>query len=198
MKLAATLFYILVFVNVCFAQTQHDREISPFTRVEVLDEIDLVLQQGETPKLQLEYHGIDPCSIITENKGNKLTIYLDTNAQPVEGAQVTAYVTYATLKELTVIGSSHVVNNSPIKSDRFVLRSFGSNDVFLEEVQARKWKAAFYGENRFSVGKGKVTVLRVKEYGNNKLNFRQVASDMLKVVPWVIIGNSPGGLSYSL
>lgn len=189
MKLAVALFCASFLANICSAQVE--REISWFTRVTVSDGIDIVLQKGKVPELRLEYWGADPHAIITENKGNRLSIYMDEGTTLAEGTEVTVYLTYTTLKELTVLGNSHVVNKSPIMVDKFVLKSFGSNIIRLQEVQARKWRAAFYGENEFSAKKGKVVTLRVKEAGDNKLNFRQVTSDVVKVVPWVILGEGP-------
>lgn len=172
-----------------FAQDQLEPDISRFTQVVVSEGIDLVLEQGNSPDLRLSYVGVDPNDIIVRNRGNKLKIYLEGCqngckegvAKSYRNAKVIAYVTFTTLTKLIVKGDNEVISQSPIKAEKFVLRSFGDNNITPRAVNAYRWKTAFYGDSDLSVEDGAVTILKVKTYGDNVVNLRPVTSSISKV-----------------
>lgn len=172
-----------------FAQETAQRTISAFSRVEVSEGIDLVLEQGARPALELVYTGLAPEKIITEVSGKKLRIYREgckrgckeSVQRSYRGARVIAYLTYTTLERLVVMGDNEVINKSPIRVDKFVLRSYGDNTITLRDVQADRWKAALYGDSDLSVENGQVTRLKIKAYGDNMINTQKVASSTGKI-----------------
>jgi hypothetical protein len=179
---------LLLFSSV-LAQEQMAPEVTSFSKVVVSDKVNLVLEEGNTPALRLSYVGVDQEDIVVKSKGQKLEIYLegcrngcgDNVYQAYQHAEIIAYVTYTSLTKLIVKGDNEVISLSPIQTDRFILRSYGDNNISLKEVRADFWKTAFYGDSRLTVEEGKVNTLKVKTYGDHDIQLQDVISRVSKV-----------------
>ena len=189
MKPILTFVFAILLSHSSLAQQASQRTISAFSRVEVSEGIDLVLEQGSSPALKLTYSGVEPEAIITEVSGKKLKIYLkgchrgckESVQRAYRSTKVIAYLTYTTLEKLVVMGDNEIINKSPIRANRFVLRSYGDNAITLRDVQADYWKAALYGDSNLSVENGRVSTLKIKAYGDNTINTQLVDSRTSKI-----------------
>lgn len=189
MRLPLIFAFTLFFCGSLPAQDQITSKVNSFSKVVVSDKVNLVLEEGDAPALRLSYFGVDPEDIVVKSQGQKLEIYLegcrngcgDKVYQAYQHTEIIAYVTYTALKKLIVKGDNEVISLSPIQTDRFVLRSYGDNNISLKEVQADFWKTAFYGDSRLTVEEGRVNTLKVKTYGDHDIQLQHVISRVSKV-----------------
>jgi hypothetical protein len=167
-----------------------EKELKSFSRIVASPHINLVLNEGESEHIRIEYRNVDAHQINVEVRGKTLRLYLDEakmtdplhrvnrhrKASIYSGAFVTAYVTYKKLEKLQVRGAQQLTCESPIRADKFKLKAYGENEIRLAAVQTSFFKTHLYGENRLSIGGGKTEYQKYKLYGENTIDATKLKS----------------------
>ena len=110
----------------CPASAQEiSKPLKEFSKIQVSPFISLVLEEGDTEHIRIEFAGIEPEKINYSVRGKKLRIYLDEakytgkteevftdghwqQVQVYRNVKVTAYVSYKSLKTLQIRGEEQV------------------------------------------------------------------------------------------
>jgi hypothetical protein len=184
--------FVLITMCPLFAVAQEsiDREITDFDKLIVSPHINLVLTEGESPAIRVEYENIDVHEINVDQSGKTLKLYLE-NAKIVErteevmpnyrrgiyhDAVVTAYVTFTSLEMLEVRGDQEVRVNSPINAEQFRLKVYGENDIRIAAVNADYLKVTMFGENDLRIDDGAVDYQKYTLYGENAIEVSELIS----------------------
>lgn len=172
----------LLFSACLFAQTQESevRQIGNFTALNISAPADVVFQKGESPSIKIVSKGFTPDEIITEVKGDELTICLNNSRQSCNNGagdffrgifssskkkrnhkdcQLTAYVTYTQLKKISV-SSAASVSGAATKVPALEISVSGAASVKITDVETDELALSVSGASdlKLSGKSGKTTV----------------------------------------
>ena len=187
------IFAILLQAGVARAQDEApeiNKALPSFSRIVVSPKINLILTEGDEESIRLVYHRINPDEINIEVKGKTLRLYLDDSRvtekmikrnkyekySKYADANLTAYVTYRKLDRLEIRGEQELTCNSPIVSEKFILKGYGRNEINLTNIKTAYLKTHLYGENTLNIDGGKAEYQKYKLYGENKIDTRDQKS----------------------
>lgn len=184
---------LLCLTAVVKAQDKKDFPVLPFNKLIVSPHINVVLQEGTEEKVEISSRRVDERDIHVDIDGQTLRIYLEgsrltprnvkengMSRDVYRDVDVTAYVTYKTLKKLSVRGDQRVVCESSLKGKKFKLKTFGDNQVILSGVETDFFKASMYGDNRVEIDGGKSAKQKYLSFGDNEVNARHYEADFTK------------------
>ena len=181
---------LLLLIMALFSCPSSAQEISQplkeFDKIQVSPFISLVLEEGETEHIRIEYAGIEPEKINYSVRGKKLRIYLDEakytgkteevfsgghwQELPVyRNVKITAYVSYKSLKKLQIRGEEKVSCSDSIRSRNFKISMFGESRADLAFVQADRLVVNAFGENNLIIRSGDAGFLKFRLFGENKI-----------------------------
>ena len=166
--------------------------LQKFDKLQAGPFINVVLQEGESEHIRIDYSGIDPEKINYEVKGKKLSIYLDdakylintekvningsTRKVPIyRGAEITAYVTYNKLKSIQLSGEQSLSCDDPLISKKFKIRLLGETRLQLASLETRQLKVRLFGENSLVIKSGEADVQTYRLFGENKVDTENMA-----------------------
>ncbi|AHM62862.1 putative lipoprotein [Flammeovirgaceae bacterium 311] len=180
----------------CFTDKPATEPISQslprFEKLQVGPLVNVVLQEGETEHIRIEYEGVSPEKINYFVKGNKLSIYLDDAKFTVKSEEVvkdghsqklpvyrdvkiTAYVTYTNLKSIQISGEETLSCDDALSSKKFRIRQFGETRVELASLETGRLKVQSFGENRLTIRNGVSNVQSYRLFGENRINTENMA-----------------------
>jgi len=149
--------------------------------------------EGAEEKVEVSSSNVDENDIHVDIDGQTLRIYLEgarltpknindngRSWDAYRDARVTAFVTYKTLKKLSVRGDQRVVCESSLKGKRFKLKAYGDNQVILTGVETDFFKASMYGDNKVEIDGGKSIKQKYLSFGDNEVKARDYESDFTK------------------
>lgn len=166
------------------------KDVPAFSRIIASPRINVILTEGEKESVQLLYYNITPDKINIEVTGNTLRIYLD-DARVTEktikntmggregiyeGVEVTAFVTYRSLRHLEIRGNQELTCKSALHSDKLVVKAYGENEINLLSVETGYLKTRLYGENRLKIKGGRADYQKYKLYGENRIDSQDLKS----------------------
>ncbi len=122
-----------------------DREVGPFTKLELSVAADLHLTQGDTHKLVLEGDEDDLEDIETEVRGGTLKIEHKKAFHFGSNDRITIYVTMKDIEELSVGGSGNIEAETPIRSGDIELNVSGSGEINIDELEASNAELSISG-----------------------------------------------------
>jgi len=192
MKKPLTLLFICT-ASTLLAQTL-EKKVNRFNKVIASPKINLVMVEGATESVKINYVNIDPSKINVVVKHNTLRIYLDGSRftekrervkfdgevrkeNVYRDASITAYVTYTKLQKLTVRGEQEVDIQSPIVNKKFKLSAYGECIITLASLQVGWFKAALYGQNDIKINEGFADAQKYKLFGENKIDAQALQSE---------------------
>lgn len=188
-----TLFIgIMAIAGITHAQSD-EQSVKSFRKVVVSPKINLVLKEGQTESVRLEYHGVERDQIMVEVRGKKLHIYLEDakifdrpvreerhphrwRSSQYRHASVTAYVTYRQLEGIESRGEEEVVCESPISSRRFRIAAYGEVNIRIGALETGTLRTKLYGVNSLRITDGEVGHQKYALYGENKIDTRGLLS----------------------
>lgn len=187
-----TFCLLLCFAMVAHAQKQ-EYPVLPFNKLIISPHINVVLEEGTEEKVEIDSYRVDEQDIHVDVDGQTLRIYLEgarltprnisdngVSWDAYRDVEVTAYVTYKTLKKLSIRGDQKVVCESPLKGKKFKLKTYGDNRVILSGVETDFFKAAMYGDNKVEIDGGKSIRQKYVSFGDNEVNARNYEADFTK------------------
>ena len=192
-----TLFFISFGIHSSYAQT-FEKDLSSFKKIILSPEINLELVKGDQEYIKVEYQGVEEDKINVVVRGKTLKIFLD-NARITpkqlkirnknywnmkesiyKNAQVTAYVTYQTLRNLQVRGNENVIINDVIEEDKFTLKTMGETQIAINDIDLKKFKVVAYGENQLIVKQGNAEKQVFKLFGENLIASKNLNGEKVK------------------
>lgn len=186
-------FVCLFITSLCQAQAKKDFPVLPFTKIIVSPHIDVVLQEGAEEKVEISSRNVDEQDIHVDIDGQTLRVYLEGarlgprndkgngySRDWYRDARVTAYITYKSLKKLSVRGDQRVECEGTLKGKKFKLKSFGDNTVILSAVETDVFKAAMYGDNDLAIESGKSLKQKFVSFGDNEVRARDFEGEVTK------------------
>jgi len=196
MRIAALFLIVSITSSSLFAQ-EKEVLIGQFNKIILSPGIDLVLQQGATEAVTIEFSGIENDKINAYVNKRTLKLYLDgAKMTPkynksknemydysrgiYEGAKVTAYVTYTYLNKLEIRGENLVIAKNEIESQKLKVVAYGENEVVFPSISSIKTKVVLYGENDFTVTAGRSMKQTFKSFGENKISTADFEGQRIK------------------
>jgi hypothetical protein len=167
-----------------------NKSLKPFDKIIASPKINVILQQGENEEIRLVYNNITADKVNIEVNHHTLRIYLD-DAKFTEklerlgwnekrsiyrDATITAYVTYRNLKHIEIRGNQELTCYDPLRSEKFVLKAYGENEINLASVKTDYLKTSLYGENKLKIQGGRANYQKYKLYGQNKIDTQKLQS----------------------
>jgi hypothetical protein len=143
----ALCFFLSVSFSALLAQskTQTTRSLPAFDKIGISGGFDkLVLKEGASEMVTIESEGVDPDKIKTEVKNGALEISMKNGSY--NNMRATLVVTYRSLKQISSAGSTDIVTESTLKSDKFGIATSGSGDV-RASLDVRKLEVAIAGSS---------------------------------------------------
>jgi len=164
-----------------------ERKVNHFNKIIASPKINLVMVDGPTESVKINYANIDPSKINVVVKHHTLHIYLDGSRYTEKkkrvkfdgevrkenvytNASITAYVTYNQLQKLVVRGEQEVDIQGPIENKKFKLSAYGECDITLASLQVGWFKATLYGQNAVRIKEGFAEEQKYKLFGENKID----------------------------
>lgn len=189
MKALFTLLAALLIVNVGFSQ-EIEQKLQPFDKIVVSPRIDLVLIPGQEESIRITYSGVDKEKILIEEKRGRVHVYLEDakiydtgekrskhmfdRRQRYRYAQLTAYVTFKTLRHIEIRGDGEVFCDGHIDAKKIKIKAYGDNDIRIASLEAKIIKGRFYGDNTMRIREGEAGHMNYRLYGDNKIDTRGV------------------------
>lgn len=141
-------YLLLVFLFSCLvsnAQKTETREITSFDKIEVTGNIKVEMKLGETESVMIKTMNVDPKEIITEVKNKLLKIKMSSNLFD-DNVQVTIYLTFKEIKEITSNAGAEIRIKDRIEGDKlFVSATSGGRilmKVNLNEIDIKVYQGA--------------------------------------------------------
>ncbi|MEJ2003665.1 MAG: DUF2807 domain-containing protein [Cyclobacteriaceae bacterium] len=189
LKKYVILLFFLIPASI-YAQQSLDYEVEDFDRVIISPHIDVVLLEGNSPHVRVEYENIDVHEINVDRSGKTLKLFLSqarifekterTDYNYTRGvyhdARVTAFVTFTALEMLEVRGDQHVNIGTPVRSKEFKLKAYGENIITLAAVNSEYLKVSLFGENELRIEDGQVEFQKYTLYGENAIEAGNLTS----------------------
>ena len=190
MKALLTLLAAALIVNIGYSQ-EIEQKLRPFDKIVVSHKIDLVLIPGETESIRLTYSGVDVNKINIKQDGRRVHVYLEDAKMFDTGekkdnmwerrpryrfAQITAYVTFKTLRLIETRGEGEVFCDGKIAAKKIKVRAYGDTDIRLANVEAKTVKARLYGDNTMKIRSGEAGHVSYKLFGDNEVDSRGLES----------------------
>ncbi len=129
------LFLAVMFFSIS-ALAQNDkrkietRNISTFDKIRVSKGINVTLVEGEKPKAEVHIINADLSDVITESDKNTLTLKMKTKIYKDVAVQV--FVTYQTLREISVGGGGSVDGKTTLFADQLVMDAGMDGSIELD------------------------------------------------------------------
>lgn len=185
---------VLVCSGVSLSAQSIEKKVDHFNKVIASPKINLVLVEGNSESVKINYANVDPSKIKVTVKNHTLRIYLEgsrftekTKRVNYDGevhkvsvyrdASITAYVTYNKLQKLVVRGEQEVDVQSAIANKKFKIGAYGECTITLTSLQVDWFKAAMYGQNSLKVKAGAVEYQKYKLFGENKIDTQEIQSE---------------------
>lgn len=119
------------------AQNKVVREIDPFDKVKVSDNVNVTFVKAEKEKITIVANGIGYDKIVTESSGRELKIKIKTGI--FKNADVQIEVQYVTLRLIDAANQANVKFGEKLTGDEITLKSTGGAVIIVEaEISALK------------------------------------------------------------
>ncbi len=187
-------------VHVINAQTE-TIQVDAFEKVIVSPHIELTLVEGEEEALTIEKSRVSMDKINVEVEGKTLRIYLDgarviTKSEKItndnwrgsrsiyNGTQVTATLTYKTLKRLSVRGEEVIRVASSMNQEELKLTIYGESKVYFSDLTTKHLTVAIYGESYLELTDGSVGRQVYRAYGESEVNASAIRNESTKITAY--------------
>jgi len=130
-KTQITLILFLI-STLAFAQETETRSLGKFTELRVTEGIELIAKKGSTNSIELEVSRIDLDRIITEVRGDRLTVQLKRNTYSSRNRsrRIRAYLTYTEeMEEVVATTAAEITFEDLIKTNRLKVTTSTSGQV---------------------------------------------------------------------
>ena len=112
------------------AQSNDNRAVTSFTKIETGLPLDIVLEKGNKENVNIQITGTDPQNILTKVEGNTLKVNLEQGNYVNLKGKIT--ITFVTLSGISSAGSGDMTCKSDIDANSFALSSSGSGGIKVE------------------------------------------------------------------
>lgn len=168
----------LVLTAMATGQTTVTRSLPAFDKIAISGGFDaVILQEGSSEGVSLDFSGVDADRIVTEVKGSKLEIGMKNGNYRNMKVRIT--VTYRNLYEIANSGSTDIEATSVLKGDRFKFASSGSGN-FTGTFDVKDLSIAISGSSDM-VLKGNATNQKIKISGSGDILASELKGDQAEV-----------------
>jgi hypothetical protein len=180
-KLTPFLILILVCVSMSlYAQSEEERKLDQFNRIEVSGSFDLVLTQGDEETAVIELSSVNNELVITEVEDNTLNISLKKGARYSKGPAVRITIIYKELKSLYNAGSSSIVCQSEITGESFEFKNSGSGLAKIPMLKVAALSVEISGSGGVDMG-GTANEQEIRINGSGNINGFDLISEVSKI-----------------
>ncbi len=113
------------------AQKTETREISSFDKIEVTGNIKVEMKMGETESIKIKTMNVDPSEVVTEVKNKLLKIKMGSNLFD-DNVQVTIYVAFKEIREVTSNAGAEIKIQDKIKGDKIFASATSGGRILME------------------------------------------------------------------
>jgi predicted DNA-binding antitoxin AbrB/MazE fold protein len=195
-KIHLLLAISLLLVTHAGAQTIN-QALPTFDKIQTGPLVKVVLQEGESEHIRIEYSGVSAEEINYSVKGKTLRIYLDdakytvknrkeegngyTRKVPVyKGVKLTAYVTYKSLKAIELRGEEGLSCEGALISKKFRIRQYGASRIELAYLETNHLRVSSFGENTLKIRAGDAIEQQYRLFGENKIFTENMYGDRIR------------------
>jgi hypothetical protein len=130
-----------------------ERKVPSFTGIGIAVPGEVYLVQGPVQKLVVEGSERVLNDLITEVRGNKLTVRLPNRWGSFRrNDELRIYITMPEINDISLSGSARLVAESPIKADRMSVAISGSGRVEIDDFEASRLEVSISGSGRLNLG----------------------------------------------
>ncbi|MGF1583716.1 MAG: head GIN domain-containing protein [Bacteroidales bacterium] len=129
-----------------------ERKVPSFTGIGIAVAGEVFLVQGPTQKLVVEGSERVLSDLITEVRGNKLTVRLPNRWNFRRNDELRIYITMPEINEISLSGSARLTAESPIEADRMSVAISGSGRVEIDDFEASQLDVSISGSGRLNLG----------------------------------------------
>ncbi len=194
-----TTLMILFACQALLAQTK--TSVKPFEKVIISPNIQVTFVEGNEESVTIENTTVSNDKIKIEVNDKTLRIYLE-GAKEVpknetvyengnkekhplyNGTVVTATVTYKTLNNLSLRGEETIVCKSVLKGEKFKLKIYGEEKVYLNEVNLGELQTTTYGESYLEIRSGTIDEQKYTAYGESKINTLAISGNSTRITAY--------------
>jgi len=137
---------------------KENRNVAVFSSINFAISGDLYLSQGDKNEVIIEAEPDVLEKIITEVKGNTLTIEFENWYNHRGNSKINVYITTKSIEKLMLTGSGSLVNKTKINSPDLSLVITGSGSILLDNLTTQNVKTMISGSGNIKIksdGKGK-------------------------------------------
>jgi hypothetical protein len=172
-------FFLILTVQLTFAQRTEDRKVGSFTGVGAAEGIDVFLKKGDQTSVRVETEGsTNPSDIVTEVSGTYLKIHVR-NSSRLRNVHAKVYVTYQSLEKISVSSAANLYSQGVIQSPsiQIVCSSAGSGEL---EINADKLEVNVSSAGDMSI-KGKAGEATIEVSSAGELDAYDLVAEVVVV-----------------
>jgi Putative auto-transporter adhesin, head GIN domain len=181
-KLVAIPLLLVAGSGAVFAQSaSEERTVAPFSRLEVLNGVDVYLTQGDEQSLRVEVEGFDLEDIGTEVEGDTLTLSNEASrdVQFFADRRAVVYLDFVQLSAIEASSGSDIEGRNDLQVDELTVRASGGSDVELA-VEAQSLEFMLSGGSDLEVS-GETQSLSIEASGGSDVDARSLESERARV-----------------
>jgi hypothetical protein len=129
-----------------------ERKVPSFKGIGIAVPGEVYLVQGPVQKLVVEGSERVLSDLITEVRGNKLTVRLPNRWNFRRNDELRIYITMPEINDISLSGSARLTAESPIKADRMSVSISGSGRVEIDDFEASRLDVSISGSGRLNLG----------------------------------------------
>ncbi|RMG28414.1 MAG: DUF2807 domain-containing protein [Bacteroidetes bacterium] len=127
------------------AQTTETRQLAAFHSLKSSGSLDIVLERGNSERVEISVRNIEPENIITEVENGVLKIYEKPRNRSWKNVSGKIYVTYRDLDGISVAGSGNVLGQDRISGRSLEIKCSGSGNLKLTRLDVGELLATLSG-----------------------------------------------------
>lgn len=176
-------------------------QVKSFEKVIVSPHIELTLVEGDEEFVTIHKSKVSDDKINVVVEGKTLRIYLDdarviTKSEKIKNnnwkgsrsiyndTQVTATLSYKTLKRLSVRGEEIVRVESPMNQEDLKLTIYGESKVYFNDLTTKNLSVTIYGESYLELTDGAVGRQVYRAYGESEVNASKIRNHSTKITAY--------------
>jgi hypothetical protein len=204
MKYLSLILFLMVITGHQISAQSSTILLDDVEKIVVGPHVRLILEPGNESVMRLDLNGVERDDIRIRTSGKTLKIFLaGSKFLPQKKSrtryfekqygsyfaydnqnEITARVTFETLKKIVVRGSEGVRCYAPFKADKLKLKVYGENKIHFASVEIDKLKVKSFGANKITIRDGSAQKQVYRLFGEHHISNRHLNSGVVKATSY--------------
>ncbi|CAN5824362.1 hypothetical protein BH24BAC1_BH24BAC1_25330 [soil metagenome] len=161
----------LIFSLAALAQNREERQVAPFTKINLSGPMDVVLEKGSAEAVRIETQNLDPQKVLTEVQNGTLKVYLEKGSEKgMKNIRTKVFVTYRNLHAIDRSGSGNLTVLSDLSAPQFSFKSSGSRNLTCKgSIKADQINFSASGSGNQEMAGFQTDLLNLSQSGSGNL-----------------------------